>query len=796
MMDESASRLNPTAAQCTHCGQTLLGVSISDDRPVFCCAGCEAVWTFLQDEQLDDYYRVRDAPSPLRQRGTPDEALSGLLCTLSGQNFADMSFDVPEMHCAACVWLLEKIALRQPGIEAIDIHVDSRQVQLRWRPASTDLHALADAFASAGYSLRLPQHDGSAERAAARDLWLRAGVAGALAGNIMLVTVPLYAGQLSGISDQFAQLFLWVAAALTIPVVFWCAAPFHRRALGALRRGVPHIDLPVSVGILIAFSGSVVALLRGQHHVYFDSIGALVFLLLVGRVVLERGHRRARTTANQATWQTTRSASRIDPDTGQTEWIPVAELRPGDLLYADVGQTLAADGILDSSEARLNLAVLTGESRPATLHMGAAVFAGTTNLGAPIRYRVTATGEQTRISTIAQLAHRAHRERAPIMALADRIATGLVTVTLLAVAGTFLWWWPRGIDQAIATSVAVAVVMCPCALGLATPLALAIGQSLLGRRSLMLKHGAALQRLAGIDTIVFDKTGTLTNGTPRIVHWQGLASIDGISLRAAVASIEQASMHPIARAFTELSGGRYLATCVHETAGLGVEGNVAGHHFRIGGSRMLGDTTPHALRAPDDSDVTSIWIECDGQVVARVDLRDELRSDAAEAVARLKALGIEPVIISGDRQATVARIAESAGIAVAFGNVTPEQKLMLLQRLGNRVGMVGDGANDAAALAGAHIGIAMAGSVEQALEAADGYLLDPSLPALAGCIQTARATMAAIRRNITLSICYNIVGLTLAAAGWIGPLTAALLMPLSSITVTTSSILLFREARP
>ncbi|RMF19054.1 MAG: heavy metal translocating P-type ATPase [Candidatus Dadabacteria bacterium] len=781
--------------RCAHCGQLVLGTSRTDE-PIFCCAGCEAVWHFLRDEQLEDYYRVRDAPSPLRSRGTPDEDLAGLLCALSGQTVVEMPFDVPEIHCAACVWLLEKIALRHRGVESIDVQLDARRVRLRWRPADTDLPALANAFASAGYSLRLPRDDTQSEQEAARDLWLRTGVAGALAGNIMLVTVPLYAGQFSGISDHFAKLFLWVAGALTLPVVFWCAAPFHRRALGALRRGVPHIDLPVSLGILIAFAGSIAALVRGQQHVYFDSIAALVFLLLAGRVILERGHRRARTTSRQVTWQTATEALRVAPESGAIDRVPVSELQAGDLLYADTGQLLVADGKLESEEGRFNMAVLTGESRPAELKRGDQVYAGTTNLGAPIRYRVTATGEQTRINGIAQLAHEAGRGRAPIMALADRIATALVAVTLIAVVGTLLWWWPHSIDHAIAASVAVAVVMCPCALGLATPLALAIGQSLLHRRSLMLKHGAALQRLAAIDTIVFDKTGTLTTGTPQIVHWQGLATIDGLSLKEAVASIEQHSLHPIARAFATIPGGRYIAEDVHEEAGLGIQGRVAGHTLRIGGSRWIGTDIPDAFRAPEAPDITSIWVECDGRVVARIDLRDELRPDAKDAVRRLVARGIEPVIVSGDRQTTVDRVAAAVGIETAFGNVTPEQKLALVKRLGERVGMVGDGANDAAALAGAHTGIAMAGSVDQALEAADGYLLDPGLSVLAEAIETAKATMAAVRRNIALSIVYNIIGLSLAATGSIGPLAAALLMPLSSVTVTTSSLLLFRRRNP
>lgn len=785
---------------CAHCG--LPAARPAADGLAFCCPGCRIVYDILHDEGLHDFYDLRQRYGGDARPATIDNERSfaefDTLTPADGAVVEKSRLLVADVNCAACVWLLEKALVGEAGIVSATVDLPRRSIDIEWRPAATQLSAIARRLARLGYAPK-PYTRTSAEIARRQDerqLWLRLGVAGAAAGNIMLLSAALYFGLWRGIESQFANLFTIVAWALATPVVFYSAWPFHRRAWLSLRHGRLHIDLPLSLGVLTGYFGSVWALWRGSHDVFFDSITALVFLLLVGRLILTRGQRRAEEAAEALIMAGGGVAKVYDDVTGTWREVTADRVQTGDVLLVAAGGSPAADGVVIAGKSYIDRSVLTGESVAVFAQPGDRMEAGCVNLGEPLHIRADATGNDTRVAELARLLRDAAQRRAPIVESADRLAAWFTAVTLVAAAATFVVWLQVDLTKAITAGVAVAVVMCPCALGLATSLSLGVAQGRAATFGIMVKGSATLQRLAEIDTLVLDKTGTLTEGKPEVVAWTGLLTLKDLDVRDMAAGLEVQSLHPFGRAIAAHGKPSYQVDDVREAHGLGIEGNVAGHRLRIGSERWLGDRVPARLRQQprDFPHASPVWIEVDGTVAACVWLADRIHRGAAAAIVALKKMGVEAIVVSGDRQAAVAGVAAACGIERAIAEASPEAKLEFVKNVAGKSAMVGDGANDAAALAAAHAGIAVAGGVEAALAAADAYLLKPGIDDVVRALELSRSAMRTIRRNMILSVAYNGIGLVLAATGQIGPLGAALLMPLSSLTVVTSSF--FQGRRP
>jgi Cu2+-exporting ATPase len=567
------------------------------------------------------------------------------------------------------------------------------------------------------------------------------------------------------------------------------------------------------VALAAGFGRGVVNTVADAGPVYFDGVAMLVFLLLVGRYLQLRGQRAA-ADATELLFSITPSTARVVAPDGAVRDTPAEGLVPGDLVDVRAGDTLPADGVVESGSSSINLALLTGESRPVTTRPGDEVFGGTLNVTSSLRVRVTRPGELSRVAKLVRQVEEGARRRAPVVLLADRLAGWFTAAVLVLAVLVYVVWLNIDPAKAMDNAIALLVVTCPCALALATPLAVTAAVGRAARRGILIKGGDALERLAKPTTLILDKTGTITEGAISMVRFEGPTWV-----RPLVLALEAESAHPLAAAFLKGLGPSVLpdVESSRHMIGSGIVGRVGGHDVVVGKQSFVLETIEadqaHAAfesRVPDpevrnvarDSGehsglwppasghgtaLTTAWVAVDGTVVARAWFGDAVRSDASRSIATLRGAGWHIGMASGDDQAVADAVAAQVGIERehVVGGASPEEKLALVERASGRrpVVMVGDGVNDAAAIAAASVGIGVHGGAEASLAAADVYLTRPGLAPLVELMEGARRTMRLIRTGMLLSLGYNAVGVALAVAGWINPLVAAVMMPASSMTV-------------
>jgi P-type Cu2+ transporter len=791
-------------ADCAHCGLPVPGPRAGDVQ-AFCCEGCRTVHALLREHGLDRYYAVRaaaEAPrQPARPTGRSYEELDdgGVRARIGGVDAAGLAtaeLYLEGVYCAACVWLVERLPQLAPGVVESRLDLGRGRATVVWDPRAIPLSRIARTLDALGY--RPHPARGLAEQAARRReerrMLARIGLAGAVAANVMAIAFALYGGILDGMEPEFAGFFRWVSLTLTIPSLVWGGGVFFAGAWRALRQGTLHMDLPISIGLAAGFAHGATATVRGTGEVYFDTITVLIFLLLSGRYLLRRQHRAAADATELLAALAPNVARRIDA-TGLRE-VPVETLVPGDRVEVRTGDLVPADGRIAAGRSSLDLALLTGESRPVDVGPGDPVHAGTLNVASRLEVAVERTGDETRVGRLMRLVEEHARRRAPIVLLADRLA-GVFVAVVLALAGiTAAIWWPSSPGRAIESAVALLIVTCPCALALATPLAVSAAVGRAARAGILIKGADVLERLATPGLMLFDKTGTLTTGRPELLSWWGAAAA-----RPLVAALEARSAHPLAMALaTALAAGKATASVSQavEVPGGGVDGEVDGHRVIVGsprfvasrGARVPGAAVGEIDRLAADGQ-TPVVVAVDGTAVAVAGLGDTLRPGIAEALARIRARGWEVGILSGDHAAVVASVGRQLGLDPrrCHGDVSPEDKLRHVEdaRATRPVVMVGDGVNDAAALAAATVGVGVHGGAEAVLAAADVFVTRPGLAPVAELLEGARRTLRVIRRNLACSLGYNAIAVALAMTGRLDPVAAAILMPLSSITVIVSS---------
>ncbi|MEM9692370.1 MAG: heavy metal translocating P-type ATPase, partial [Myxococcota bacterium] len=821
-MSSVSPLLNPpsvvetSASACVHCG---LGVPVgrpaeSDGTGPFCCDGCATVYRVLHDHGLTSYYQLREQVSGDKVRGAAtahdyreyEDPTFTERYVKGGPEEASIDFYLEGVHCAACLWLVERLPSLTAGVTEARLDFARSVATVRWDPRQVALSQVARSLDRLGY----PPHPTQAtivqeaRKREDRKYLIRLAAAGACAGNIMLMAFALYSGAFHGMEERFYVFFRWGSMLLALPAVFWAGAPFFRGAWGALRARTAHMDIPIALGISVGFFSGLVNTIRGVGEIYFDSVATLIFLLLLGRGVQKRQQRWAADAAELRHALTPLHARRVDGDSREERVvdIPVMAIATHDLLEVWPGEVFPADGTLASEFAQVDASVLTGESRPVSVEEGERVSAGTVNLSGQVRMRADATGVETRVGQLMAAVDEAARRKAPIVGLADRISGYfVVTVISLAIAVFGFWMWVEP-GQAVDRTVALLIVSCPCALGLATPLAIAAALGKAARRGLLIKGGDVFERLAKPCRFVFDKTGTLTEGGFRIIDWHWRDSISKgatATHRAFVASLEAHSKHPVGRALADAEPAFHLE--VDHALGAGVEialatplgagdATVAAGRWRVGSPAFAGDEadawSERLRRATSARGLTPVMVSREGQVVAVIALGDQLRDDAAASVARLKSWGHETAILSGDDPDAVASVAKTLGVDSARGGASPEEKLAAVSAStsgGRPVVMVGDGVNDAAALSAASVGVAVHGGAEASLAAADVFITEAGVAPVLDLVAGARRVLRVVRTNLAFSLVYNVVTVSLAAAGVIGPLGAAALMPLSSLTV-------------
>ncbi|HEU5363239.1 MAG TPA: heavy metal translocating P-type ATPase [Gaiellaceae bacterium] len=737
---------------------------------------------------------------------------------------AQLELPIQGMTCASCASRIERRLNKLDGVSAT-VNYATEKATVSYDADAVFPEQLVEAVEAVGYSASLPAagaDDGAgAEQDDTSPLRLRLVASAVLSLPVLLVSmIPAL---------QFDR-WQWVALQLATPVVTWAAWPFHRAAWTNLRHGAATMDTLVSLGVLAAWAWSLYALLLGDagvegmrmtfsllpragggsDEIYLETAAVVTTFILAGRYFEARAKRRAGAALKALLELGAKDVSLLDPDGGERR-IPVDQLQVGDLFVVRPGEKVATDGVVEEGRSAVDMSMLTGESVPVEVAPGAEVAGATVNAGGRLVVRATKVGADTALAQIARLVENAQTGKAPVQRLADRIAGVFVPIVIGLAVATLGFWLANGAGAtyAFTAAVAVLIIACPCALGLATPTALMVGTGRGAQLGLLIKGPQVLESTRRVDTVVLDKTGTVTTGVMGLVDVITAEGVDRDQALRLVGSLEQASEHPIARAVADAAAEREPLAAVdsfRNREGLGVEGVVGGHAVVAGRPALLrewGIELPEslqtALEAAQEKGRTAIAAGWDGRARVVLVVADTVKPSSAAAVAKLKRLGLRPVLLTGDNAHTAHAVAAEVGIDDVIAEVLPADKAAVVRRLqeeGRTVAMVGDGVNDAPALAQADLGLAIGTGTDVAIEASDLTLVSGNLHAAADAIRLARRTLGTIKGNLFWAFAYNVAALPLAATGYLNPLIAGAAMAFSSVFVVSNSLRLrrFRSA--
>jgi len=804
---------------CFHCGLPVphgldLTTAINGrDEPV-CCYGCQAVAQAIVDSGNVDFYRHRTAPSPTGQQLLPDfirqtqvydhPEIQKTFVREAGEHQREAALIMEGIVCAACVWLNERHVAQLPGVLDVQVNYATHRARIRWDDRQIQLSDILQAIHHIGYTAHPydPQRQQQTYERERRNQLRRIGIAGVLGMQVMVLSIALYAGDWSGMEAGFRTFFRWIGLLLTTPVLLYSGAPFFRGAWRDLRNRSVGMDVPVALGILVAFGGSVQATLTGQGEVYFDSVVMFIFFLLSSRFFELMARKRGAETLEQLSHALPAMATRITmtEDGEQQDIIPLTDLQAGDTVLIRPGETVPADGTIMAGESSVSEALLTGESTPTGKGTGERLIGGSINNESPLTLHVEQVGLDTVLAEIVRLLEQAQNEKPAITRVADRVAAWFVGAVLIVAAAVGAYWWQQAPDSWLPILVAVLVVTCPCALSLATPTAISAATGTMLARGLLTIRSHSLETLARSTHIIFDKTGTLTFGTPVISRIQCLSHLDERTVLAIAAALEQQSEHPAGKAIVTAAAGSKSLTAhdFKNHPGAGISARIEERQWFIGNPEFI------AAHTDIDSETLSDKIGYGTEVVladtrqphARFLLNDTIRPEAPAVIKALQTAGKQVVLMSGDNLAAAQQLAGEAGIEDVRAGMTPADKLQQVQALqqeGAVVVMVGDGINDAPVLAAADVSIVMRDAAHISQASADMVLLSNNLEALTSGILLARKTLGIIKQNLSWAVGYNLVALPAAAMGFVAPWMAAIGMSSSSLLVVLNALRLTRS---
>jgi len=720
-------------------------------------------------------------------------------------------YDVPErsvdlalegMTCAACAMRIEKVLNRIPGVNA-RVNFVAETARIHYPPGVTDVAALIAAVRKAGYGAReiagVNRDEEKARRAAAyrRELtlfWISVGL-----------TLPFVAQMVfMFFGPEHPFLPLWLQLALATPIQFWIGKRFYVAAWHALRGGGANMDVLIALGTSMAYLYSAAVVILGlHHHVYFEASAAIITLILMGKLLEARA--KAKTSAAiEELIRLQPKTARIERDGNITE-VEIAQVKVGDVFIVRPGESVPVDGTVADGESSINEAMLTGESLPVAKQPGMKVFAATLNQQGLLKCRATGVGADTALAAIIRLVEEAQGSKAPIQRLADVISGIFVPAVVgIAIVTLALWWWFSGdFTGALINAVAVLVIACPCALGLATPTAVMVGSGAGARAGVLIKNAAALEHAGKIDTLVVDKTGTLTIGNPEVTDLVALGAATQDFMLQIAAILESGSEHPLAKAILARAAAMNIVpgrmAAFSAVPGKGVQAQIDGRPAALGSPRFIADlgipVDAEKTAALQEQGKTVIAVAHDGKAIGLIAIADPLRPTSRAAMERLARLGIDVIMLTGDNRVTAQSIAAQAGIAHFEAEVLPQHKserVNQLKQQGRVVGMVGDGVNDAPALAAADVSFAIGAGSDVAIHAADITLMRNDLMSVVDAISLSRSTLRKIKQNLFFAFIYNVLGIPLAAIGMLNPVIAGAAMAMSSVSVVSNSLLLKR----
>lgn len=798
---------------CFHCGLPLppddpFSEEIDGATRQFCCFGCQSVCQAIYEAGLQGFYQRTPegtllAPPPEPPKDTAlydlDEVQEEFIHELGEAR--EIHLLVEGIHCAACVWLIERTLGRLPGVLNAQVNLSGKRLLLRWDNRRIKLSEIINRLGQIGYAA-VPFDPEAAEgtiKKQNRALLFRMAFAGFAMMNLLWISIALYSGADTADGGEFLGLFQWLGFALATPTLFYSGWPFLKGAWSGLRNLHLTMDLPIAIGASTSYLYSVFVTVSDKvvGEVYFDTVVNFLFVILVGRYLEAMSKRHAVSATQRLMDLQPRVATLLL--NGEEKITPIRSVKPEQLVLVKAGTKIPIDGIIIEGRSSVDESMLSGESVPLEKAINDSVSAGTMNLSSALTVRVTGTLRNTALGRIIALVEEAQASKAPIQCTADRIVPWFVMATLLLASITFAWWFSTSFELALMAATSVLIITCPCAFGLATPMAIAVASGQGARHGILVKNGEVLENMSRISHVVFDKTGTLTTGKMRlqqIVTFNGLAEQELLRL-AAIA--ERYSEHNIASAIIEAATERHLinANAVPENfenqAGNGIEAQVDNHHVVVGTTNWLKQhqiTLSNEVSAKIDAleaeAFSCVHVALDGVYAGLLAIADELRPDAKTLVDNLRTVGIRMTLLSGDRQRVAEAVAAQLGGMNVIAEVLPQDKdqvIRELQEQGEWVAMVGDGINDAPALIRANVGIAVGSGTDVSVESADIVLMSDELDKVRLATALSRRALRTIRQNIGISLVYNVIMVPLAMMAVITPLVAAISMPISSLLV-------------
>jgi len=709
-----------------------------------------------------------------------------------GDDRQSMDLLVPSIHCGGCINRIENAYRDLPGVNKARVNLSTKRLSLEWDPGKISASEMFEVVSSLGYDARPFDNEQSGEKESdseGKELLRALAVAGFATANVMLLSVSVWAG-----AEGFTRdLFHWLSALVALPAVIYAGRPFFRSAAKALLHWRLNMDVPISLAVILASAMSLYETINSGENAYFDAAVMLLFFLLAGRYLDHMMRDKARSAVSQLLSLNSAGATIVNSD-GSHRFVSVSDLILGMTIFVAAGERIPADGEVVSGVSDIDRSLVTGESLPEKTGPGRKIEAGVMNLTGPLELRVTAVGNKTFLGEVIKLMETAEQGKARYMRIADRAAQIYAPAVHLAAALTFVgWmWWSNGDWHfSLYTAIAVLIITCPCALGLAVPAVQIVASGMLFRRGILVKDGSGLERMTGIDTVVFDKTGTLTTGE---LVLQGKVETKG-EVAALALALSAASMHPLSKALhktlAKSENPAALISNICEVPGLGVEALWQDKPVRLGEISWCGGKTADSTENSDVDTNSIVALSIDGKVVTTYRFQDSLRDGTAQTVARLVKRGVNVVVLSGDRVPAVADMARKLGIGEFHGRITPDGKVAFVENLilqGKKVLMVGDGMNDAPALAAATASIAPSSASDIGRTAADMVFTRRDLYAVIDALEVADGSTRHVRQNFTFAVVYNLIAVPMAVFGLATPLVAALAMSSSSIVVIANAL--------